>query len=87
MQREPRRLVHNRPAPSAMAPGIRRGRRPARPPEPIALNSLLPQQIAPVDEPQAALTARLLAPRRDEIEAYFLALRAEVDADLSLQRP
>jgi hypothetical protein len=48
---------------------------------------LLPQQIVPVDHRQAELTARLLAGRTDEIEAYFLALRAEVDATLSVRLP
>jgi hypothetical protein len=49
--------------------------------------SLLPQQIVPVDDRQAGLTARLLAGRTDEIEAYLLALRAEVDATLSVRLP
>jgi hypothetical protein len=48
---------------------------------------LLPQQIAPVDPLQAELTARLLSPNTEALMAWFLALRAEVDAVLAPRFP
>lgn len=48
---------------------------------------LLPQQIAPVDAAQAALTIRLLAGQTDALRGHFLALRAEVDAVLAPRLP
>jgi len=48
---------------------------------------LLPQQIAPVDALQAELTERLLSPHTDALMAWFLALRAEVDAVLAPRFP
>ncbi|UEM21735.1 hypothetical protein JL100_002920 [Skermanella mucosa] len=44
---------------------------------------LLPQQIAPVDERQAALTEAHLSDRIGALMDYFLALRAETDAVLA----
>ncbi len=44
---------------------------------------LLPQQIAPVDERQAALTEAHLSGRIGALMDYFLALRAETDAVLA----
>lgn len=44
---------------------------------------LLPQQIAPVDDRQAALTARHLSPILDTLMEYFLARRVETDAALA----
>jgi len=49
--------------------------------------ALLPQQIAPVDLHQQALTERHLAGRIDDLTAYFLALRAEVDRKLADKLP
>ncbi|MGZ5076198.1 MAG: hypothetical protein ACXV9R_06200, partial [Methylobacter sp.] len=49
--------------------------------------SLLPQQIAPVDDRQHALTQSYLAGRIDELMTYFLDLRARIDAILSLTLP
>ncbi len=48
---------------------------------------LLPQQIVPVDETQAALTNTYLGGFIDEIMAYFLSLRAETDAFLAPRFP
>jgi hypothetical protein len=48
---------------------------------------LLPQQIAPVDATQSALTRVCLAGIGDALMAYFLALRAQVDATLAPQLP
>ncbi len=48
---------------------------------------LLPQQIAPIDPTQAALTERHLASHTDALMAYFLALRAETDAVLAPRLP
>jgi hypothetical protein len=44
--------------------------------------SLLPQQPAPVTPRQAELTARILTPLGEQLEALMLALRAETDAAL-----
>lgn len=49
--------------------------------------SLLPQEIAPVDDRQAALTQHHLAGRLTELHDYFLALRAEVDRTLAPALP
>ncbi len=48
---------------------------------------LLPQQIAPVDDRLADVTRRHLAGREDALMAYFLALRAGVDAELAPRFP
>ncbi|HEY0954535.1 MAG TPA: hypothetical protein VGE36_07250 [Roseateles sp.] len=48
---------------------------------------LLPQQIASANPEQIELTARWLAPLNEALMAYFLALRAEVDAALAPQLP
>lgn len=44
---------------------------------------LLPQQVAPVDALQAQLTSRYLLPEQAAMMEYFLALRAETDAELA----
>lgn len=49
--------------------------------------ALLPQQIAPDDALQAALTARWLAPLGDALAAWFRGLRAEADAALAPRLP
>lgn len=48
---------------------------------------LLPQQIAPVDERQAALTDDHLSGHTGALMDYFLALRAETDAALASKLP
>jgi hypothetical protein len=48
---------------------------------------LLPQQIAPVDAAQAALTQRCLADQTEALMAYCLALRREVDTALATRYP
>lgn len=48
---------------------------------------ILPQQILPVDPRQAALTAELVGAAGDALTAWFFALRAETDADLSSHLP
>ena len=45
--------------------------------------SLLPQQITPVDERQAALTARHLGGDGSALHSYFMALRGESDQALA----
>lgn len=52
-----------------------------------AMTPLLPQQIAPVDTQQRALTDAYLAERIDVLQAYFLDLRITVDALLAAQLP
>ncbi|MEZ0206126.1 hypothetical protein [Ideonella sp.] len=47
----------------------------------------LPQEIAPVDAAQAALTAQCLGPWSNQLMAYFLTLRAETDAALAPRFP
>ncbi|NJA05592.1 hypothetical protein HC024_07620 [Methylococcaceae bacterium WWC4] len=54
---------------------------------PAEMTSLLPQQIAPVDPRQRALTETYLASRIDALARYFLGLRAEIDAQLALSLP
>ncbi|MGZ5051973.1 MAG: hypothetical protein ACXWF8_04670 [Methylobacter sp.] len=49
--------------------------------------SLLPQQIAPIDDRQHALTQHYLTNRIDELTAYFLALRSQIDTVLSPKLP
>lgn len=49
--------------------------------------NILPQQIVPVDPRQAALTAELVSAAGDALTAWFYALRAETDADLSPRLP
>jgi hypothetical protein len=44
---------------------------------------LLPQQMAPVDPAQASLTSRHLLHEQPAMMDYFLALRAETDAELA----
>lgn len=48
---------------------------------------LLPQQIAPVDQKQIALTNRYLTSLQESIMGYFLALRAEIDILLAPHFP
>lgn len=48
--------------------------------------SILPQQIAPVDQKQAELTDRYLA-SSEAVMSYFMALRAETDAFLAPRFP
>ncbi|OAI03742.1 hypothetical protein [Methylomonas methanica] len=48
---------------------------------------LLPQQIAPVDAQQSALTDAYLAARIAALQSYFLGLRVKVDALLAPQLP
>ncbi len=48
---------------------------------------LLPQQIAPVDRQQAALTSRHFGDRGELLEAYFRALRDEADGELGSVLP
>jgi hypothetical protein len=48
---------------------------------------LLPQQIAPVDAVQQALTQALLLPQTEALMAYFLALRAHIDTALAPRLP
>lgn len=54
---------------------------------PAETSVLLPQQIAPVDPRQRALTDTYLASRVDALATYFLGLRAEVDARLAPKLP
>lgn len=49
--------------------------------------ALLPQQIAPVDARQHALTQSYLAGHTEALMAYFLGLRAQVDTVLSPKLP
>jgi hypothetical protein len=49
--------------------------------------ALLPQEIAPFDRRQAELSLRHLGHAGEALMAYFLALRAEVDADLAPRFP
>jgi hypothetical protein len=51
------------------------------------MTPLLPQQIAPVDTQQRALTDAYLAQRIDALQAYFLGLRVQVDALLAPRLP
>lgn len=51
------------------------------------MTSLLPQQIAPVDAQQHALTQSYLAGRTDALMAYFLSLRGQIDTVLSPKFP
>ncbi|WP_367154610.1 hypothetical protein [Methylomonas sp. HYX-M1] len=48
---------------------------------------LLPQQIAPADARQQALTETHLTGRINELTGYFLALRADVDRKLAAKLP
>lgn len=48
---------------------------------------LLPQQIAPVDQKQIALTARHLRPLGSALPDYLLTLRRELDEELAPQCP
>ncbi|AMK78676.1 hypothetical protein A1342_00905 [Methylomonas methanica] len=58
-------------------------RRQSRP----VMTPLLPQQIAPVDPQQHALTDAYLVERIFALQAYFLELRAKVDAVLAPKMP